>query len=73
MMRHNTIKFWFGCVLASFICGPALYFAVTGMWHFLAPQTFWERLLSFMLVGTIGFGASVVDVFLWVFIASRFE
>jgi hypothetical protein len=73
MISHTTPKFFFGAALASvvslsLIIGPTLAAA-----HYLAPASFFARLVALIFCVFIAVVMAVPGFFLWLWIASKFE
>ena len=73
MARHNTGKFFFGCVLASIAALLVLLGPYVGLYAFFHPDGFWQKIVFFAL--TIGglIPLSMAAFFTWLGIASQFE
>ena len=73
MISHTTPKFFFGAALASavslsLIVGPTIATA-----HYLAPASFFTRLVALFICAFIAVVMTVPGFFVWLWIASKFE
>jgi hypothetical protein len=73
MARHNTKKFFFGCILATFVALTILLGPYIALYEFFKPEGFWQRIVMFALTigGVIPLGT--IAAISWIGVASKFE
>lgn len=72
--RYKTAKFIFGGYLLAPTVGLLILILPTyGIWHWLAPHLFWERVLSYILCIPVMLLSMIGAVFTWAAVASCFE